>query len=325
MEELQSQALNIPALHNIRRKEMDSSHSEQILTNSPTPSSSGRSSPNSLVHADNIDGRNTPPPIILGDLISQPIGQEYFRKFLVKTMCVESLDFYLVIERYKLIDSCEERRHLANEICEQFIKSDSPQEVNISSYTREKILTYIKTEDPKSKKKRRSLELDNRLERILASETVYKRKNSAAENHSVTVEIVDGVPVVLDPNAPEAFPKKTLFDEAGESVYELLAEDALPRFQKSDLYEHMNEQLEQKKNKRKYFSSLRGTQSPRSTLSLSKLTLKERKNRPSAPGALAENLSFFNDLKAKFMAKATNKEETEFESQAAMIQTLRLQ
>ncbi|XP_029970736.1 regulator of G-protein signaling 21-like [Salarias fasciatus] len=78
---------------------------------------------------------------LLGDsletFLSKKSGQTAFWEFLKSEFCEESLDFWLACEDFKTCDSPEERTQRAAVIYEEFVRDDSPKQVNLDFYTRD--------------------------------------------------------------------------------------------------------------------------------------------------------------------------------------------
>jgi len=63
-----------------------------------------------------------------------------FRRFCEKRHAVENLDFWIEINKFRSLESSEERRERANEILETYLNKDSPMEINISARRISKII-----------------------------------------------------------------------------------------------------------------------------------------------------------------------------------------
>lgn len=81
-------------------------------------------------------------------LLSQTRGQTVFRDFLQSEFCDENLDFWLVCQEFKTCESLEERTRRAARIYEEFVKADSPRQVNLDFYTRETINQSLQQPSP---------------------------------------------------------------------------------------------------------------------------------------------------------------------------------
>ncbi|XP_029308655.1 regulator of G-protein signaling 2-like isoform X2 [Cottoperca gobio] len=73
----------------------------------------------------------------LETLLSQKCGQIAFWDFLKSEFCEENLDFWLACQEFKTSDCPEERTLRATSIYEEFIKQESPKQVNLDFNTRE--------------------------------------------------------------------------------------------------------------------------------------------------------------------------------------------
>ncbi|KAI3368136.1 hypothetical protein L3Q82_007868 [Scortum barcoo] len=83
-------------------------------------------------------------------LLSEPIitsidGLATFRNFLKSEYSDENIEFWLTCEDYKKIKSSFRMSSRAKKIYEQFIKAESPKEINIDYHTREQIKRNVKS------------------------------------------------------------------------------------------------------------------------------------------------------------------------------------
>ncbi|KAG8003366.1 Regulator of G-protein signaling 21 [Nibea albiflora] len=76
---------------------------------------------------------------------SSPDGLATFRSFLKSEYSDENIEFWLTCEDYKKIKSSFRMSSRAKKIYEQFIKAESPKEINIDYHTREQIKRNVKT------------------------------------------------------------------------------------------------------------------------------------------------------------------------------------
>ncbi|KAF3835470.1 hypothetical protein F7725_028028 [Dissostichus mawsoni] len=74
-----------------------------------------------------------------------PNGLATFRNFLKSEYSDENIEFWLTCEDYKKIKSSFRLSSRAKKIYEQFIKAESPKEINIDYHTREQIKRNVKT------------------------------------------------------------------------------------------------------------------------------------------------------------------------------------
>uniref|UniRef100_A0A3Q2D6R9 Regulator of G protein signaling 13 n=1 Tax=Cyprinodon variegatus TaxID=28743 RepID=A0A3Q2D6R9_CYPVA len=78
-------------------------------------------------------------------LLESKYGLATFRNFLKSEYSDENIEFWLTCEDYKKIKSSFRMSSRAKKIYEQFIKAESPKEINIDYHTREQIKRNIKT------------------------------------------------------------------------------------------------------------------------------------------------------------------------------------
>ncbi|KAM9832243.1 regulator of G-protein signaling 21-like [Neosynchiropus ocellatus] len=81
----------------------------------------------------------------LEKLLESKYGVATFRNFLKSEYSDENIEFWLTCEDYKKIKSSFRMSSRAKKIYEQFIKAESPKEINIDYHTRERIGRGIKT------------------------------------------------------------------------------------------------------------------------------------------------------------------------------------
>ncbi|XP_061739782.1 regulator of G-protein signaling 1-like isoform X3 [Nerophis ophidion] len=77
-------------------------------------------------------------------LLDSKYGLAAFRNFLKSEYSDENIEFWLVCEEYKKIKSSFRMSSKAKKIYEQFIKAESPKEINIDYHTREQIKRSVK-------------------------------------------------------------------------------------------------------------------------------------------------------------------------------------
>ncbi|KAK5859516.1 hypothetical protein PBY51_021068 [Eleginops maclovinus] len=85
-----------------------------------------------------------PPGESLETVLSQKCGQKVFRDFLKSEFCEENLDFWLACQEFKTSKSPGEQRPRAARIYEEFIRDESPKQVNLDFYTREIIRQSVR-------------------------------------------------------------------------------------------------------------------------------------------------------------------------------------
>ncbi|XP_035525879.1 regulator of G-protein signaling 21-like [Morone saxatilis] len=81
-------------------------------------------------------------------LLSQKRGHAAFRDFMKSEFCEENLDFWLACQEFKNFDSPEELKQRATSIYEEFIRAESPKQVNLDFYTREIISQSLEQPSP---------------------------------------------------------------------------------------------------------------------------------------------------------------------------------
>ncbi|KAM8822291.1 regulator of G-protein signaling 21-like isoform 2-T2 [Synchiropus picturatus] len=81
----------------------------------------------------------------LDKLLESKYGLATFRSFLKSEYSDENLEFWLTCEDYKRIRSSFRQSSRAKKIYEQFVKAESPREINIDYHTREQIRRSVKT------------------------------------------------------------------------------------------------------------------------------------------------------------------------------------
>ncbi|XP_042561776.1 regulator of G-protein signaling 21-like [Clupea harengus] len=72
-------------------------------------------------------------------LLSDQNGQMAFKTFLKSEFCEENLEFWLACEEFKCTKSKDILTSTAIGIYEQFIRTDSPKQINLDFHTRERI------------------------------------------------------------------------------------------------------------------------------------------------------------------------------------------
>nr|XP_046265124.1 regulator of G-protein signaling 21-like [Scatophagus argus] len=84
----------------------------------------------------------------LETFLSQKCEQAFFRDFLKSEFSEENMDFWLACQEFKTFDSPEELRRRAASIYEEFIRPDSPKQVNLDFHTRESIRLSLQQASP---------------------------------------------------------------------------------------------------------------------------------------------------------------------------------
>ncbi|XP_062409843.1 regulator of G-protein signaling 21-like [Sardina pilchardus] len=70
-------------------------------------------------------------------LLTNQNGQMAFKAFLKSEFCEENLEFWLACEEFKCLKTKEILASTAVDIYEQFIKTDSPKQINLDFHTRD--------------------------------------------------------------------------------------------------------------------------------------------------------------------------------------------
>ena len=83
----------------------------------------------------------------LDNLLRDPIGVEVFRDFLITQICVENLDFWLAVEKYKSLQTPIEIGLHKSAIFQKFIHDRAPSQVNLEEKLRREILTNLQLPD----------------------------------------------------------------------------------------------------------------------------------------------------------------------------------
>jgi len=85
-----------------------------------------------------------PMPKSLGEVLQNPIQRHKFREYLKEMHAVESLLFYESVELYAKIEDPKWSKTAALDIVKKFISPNGAYEINISSATREALMTNKK-------------------------------------------------------------------------------------------------------------------------------------------------------------------------------------
>ncbi|XP_062411798.1 regulator of G-protein signaling 21-like [Sardina pilchardus] len=78
-------------------------------------------------------------------LLDSKYGLATFRTYLKSEFSDENIEFWLTCEEYKKIKSSFRMSSKAKKIYEQFVKAESPKEINIDYHTREEIKRNVKS------------------------------------------------------------------------------------------------------------------------------------------------------------------------------------
>jgi len=154
-----------------------------------------------------------------------------FKKFLTKEFSVENILFYEEIEEYRTKKRRGSNDPLeliaeAQRIYAKYIINDSPFQVNLPD-------VIIK-------------DLEDKLKELFASVARQDEKALASvpsPSRALSVEL--GQNGILSKRDPP-----TLFDHAQENIFKLMNSDSFPRFQRSEEYKKICEEVESRKKKR---------------------------------------------------------------------------
>ncbi|KAJ8390447.1 hypothetical protein AAFF_G00103820 [Aldrovandia affinis] len=81
-------------------------------------------------------------------LLSHKYGQAAFQIFLKSEFCEENLEFWLACEEFRKITSPEKIASRAKRIYEEFVKSESPKEVNLDYHTKDTVTQNLRRPTP---------------------------------------------------------------------------------------------------------------------------------------------------------------------------------
>ncbi|XP_030640099.1 regulator of G-protein signaling 2-like [Chanos chanos] len=79
----------------------------------------------------------------LDHLLSDKYGKVAFHIFLKSEFCEENIEFWMACEKFRHIKSPSKLRSKAKKIYEEFVKTESPKEVNLDFKTKEAILQAL--------------------------------------------------------------------------------------------------------------------------------------------------------------------------------------
>ncbi|KAM3876202.1 regulator of G-protein signaling 2-like [Diretmus argenteus] len=120
----------------------------------------------------------------LDKLLSHKYGKEAFCIFLKSEFCEENIEFWTACEDFRAITSQVERTAKANSIFEEFIKSETPKEINLDFHTKNAIVQSLSEPSDTSfiaaQKKVYSLMENNSYPRFIHSD-LYKDLYAAAK------------------------------------------------------------------------------------------------------------------------------------------------
>uniref|UniRef100_A0A8C7XH61 RGS domain-containing protein n=1 Tax=Oryzias sinensis TaxID=183150 RepID=A0A8C7XH61_9TELE len=115
-------------------------------------------------------------PIVFNQVLFSGVkgGQKAFREFLKSEFCEENLDFLLACQNFQTLQRPEERKKKAAKIYEEFIRDDSPKQVNLDFNTTKVICQSLQQPGPScfvvAQKKIFSLMENDSFSRFLQSE-----------------------------------------------------------------------------------------------------------------------------------------------------------
>ncbi|XP_029930494.1 regulator of G-protein signaling 21-like [Myripristis murdjan] len=125
----------------------------------------------------------------LETLLSQKSGQVAFRDFLKSEFCEENLDFWLACEDFKTLNNPDELIWRATNIYEEFVRTESPREINLDFYTREITTQNIQHPSPScfalAQKKIYSLMENDSFPRFIKSDQYKDLLDAAAKPRSL--------------------------------------------------------------------------------------------------------------------------------------------
>ncbi|KAM7409279.1 hypothetical protein PAMA_000973 [Pampus argenteus] len=119
----------------------------------------------------------------LDKLLSHKYGNAVFCIFLKSEFCEENIEFWTACEDFRTVTSYKELASKANNIYEEFIKSEAPKEINLDFHTRNAITQSLKEPSATSflaaQRKVYSLMENNSYPRFIHSD-LYKELCAAA-------------------------------------------------------------------------------------------------------------------------------------------------
>ncbi|XP_051977789.1 regulator of G-protein signaling 2-like isoform X3 [Xyrauchen texanus] len=79
----------------------------------------------------------------LDNLLSSKCGITVFRVFMKSEYCEENVEFWVACEEFRKIKSRAKRRSRAKQLYEEFVREDSPKEINLDFHTKESVLQCL--------------------------------------------------------------------------------------------------------------------------------------------------------------------------------------
>jgi len=142
-------------------------------------------------------------------LIHNPILQEYFKKYLESEQSAENLNFWLKVKDFRLSDKSDpdDIRNEAQEIYDEYIKSNAEKQVNIIGNTQKEIGNALKSSTPVTRDLLQKAEEEilalmgrdtfvrfksnNAFQNCLSAMTSIKEKGKLAADHKEEKKMVD--------------------------------------------------------------------------------------------------------------------------------------
>ncbi|XP_051980367.1 regulator of G-protein signaling 2 [Xyrauchen texanus] len=79
----------------------------------------------------------------LDNLLSSKSGITAFQVFMKSEYCEENIEFWVACEEFRQIKSRSKRRSRAKQIHEEFVRDDSPKQINLDHQTKESVLQCL--------------------------------------------------------------------------------------------------------------------------------------------------------------------------------------
>ncbi|XP_051549742.1 regulator of G-protein signaling 2-like [Myxocyprinus asiaticus] len=79
----------------------------------------------------------------MDNLLSSKCGITAFRVFMKSEYCEENVEFWVACEEFRKIKSRSKRRSRAKQIYEEFVREDSPKQINLDHQTKESVLQCL--------------------------------------------------------------------------------------------------------------------------------------------------------------------------------------
>eukprot|EP01028_Stygiella_incarcerata_P013612 TRINITY_DN82863_c0_g1_i1.p1 TRINITY_DN82863_c0_g1~~TRINITY_DN82863_c0_g1_i1.p1 ORF type:complete len:455 (-),score=101.06 TRINITY_DN82863_c0_g1_i1:85-1449(-) len=164
--------------------------------------------------------------------LTHPTARAYFQTHLVREFSVENLYFVLDIEEYRKLSALEEKREKVRQLYNNYLRSGSPFELNISSAAREEATSGCQYW-------------------MGGQENELEKQRSLSRRESVGFS-----PLFEEEDESHVAPIDHVFDRAVQEILHTLRTDSFPRFLQSETYEKMPASLKfagfgSRKDKRK--------------------------------------------------------------------------